>query len=77
MANFQDFYKLAGLFVEKTQGEWNHAEWESFLVEVQKRNVELSEQTIKYIGEIMEATKNFYGSLLYTPTESEDSEQEG
>ncbi len=47
-------------FVKKNQGQWDQAEWEAFLKDLQKKGVTLNEETQTYIGNILEVAKEVY-----------------
>ena len=59
---FDDLVKLAGEFVTSRKGIWDHAAWLDFLAGVQKAGVDLSEEMQSHLGELLEATKRFYGA---------------
>ncbi len=47
-------------FVKKQKGTWNHAEWEALLESLQKKGMELTDETKNYVGGILEAAKKIY-----------------
>ncbi len=59
---FDDLVKLVGEFVTSRKGIWDHAAWLDFLAGVQKAGVDLSEEMQSHLGELLEATKRFYGA---------------
>ena len=52
---------LAAGFVRKQQGAWEHEDWEKFLADAEKLGVEMSDETRRNLGNILEAAKFFYG----------------
>ncbi len=49
-------------FVKKTKGVWDQSGWEAFWKDFQKKGVDLTEETRSYLGEILEASKELYGT---------------
>ena len=49
--------------VEKTKGKWEHLDWESFVEDIQKKGVELTEDAKRDLGEMLESAKKFYSTL--------------
>lgn len=47
-------------FVKKQKGSWNHEEWEALLQSLQKKGMELTDETKNYVGGILEAAKKIY-----------------
>jgi hypothetical protein len=47
-------------FIKKTQGTWDHTGWESFIRELQKRGLSLTEEATTYLGGVLEAAKELY-----------------
>ena len=60
-------------FIKKTNGMWNHSEWESFLKEIQKKGLSLSEETMRYTGNILESVKNLYALPSFMSDKSSSS----
>lgn len=58
---------MAGDFVVKQKGKWEHKDWEAFLDKVQKAGVNLSDELKKSLGHILEATKRFYSEVSSVP----------
>ena len=52
--------EMAGTFVEKQRACWDHDDWERFLGGVQATGLELSDETKRNLGNILEACKHFY-----------------
>ncbi len=47
-------------FIKQTRGMWDHQGWETFLKELQKKGVDLTEESTTYLGGILEAAKELY-----------------
>ncbi|MCP5016379.1 MAG: hypothetical protein GY938_14105 [Ketobacter sp.] len=47
-------------FVKQHKGIWSHAEWEGFIKDVEKNSTNLSEETLAYLGNVVEAFKTLY-----------------
>ena len=58
--SMQKVLDLAGKFVTKQEGEWNHEEWEALLPKVTKMGFEMDDETKRNLGNILEASKHFY-----------------
>jgi len=56
----QKVLEIAGDFVTAQNGQWNHKEWESFLEEVSRLGFQLTDETKRYFGNILEAAKHLY-----------------
>ncbi len=56
----QKMLDLAGKFVARQEGAWEHADWETFLEETAELGVELTDETRRNLGNILEAAKYFY-----------------
>ncbi|NUM53113.1 MAG: hypothetical protein HUU46_05665 [Candidatus Hydrogenedentes bacterium] len=63
----QEMLGMAGDFVVKQKGKWEHKDWEAFVEKVQKAGVDLSDELKKSLGHILEATKRFYGDVSSIP----------
>ncbi len=59
----QNLLDTVGEFVNKQKGKWEHKDWESLVDQVQKGGVVLTDEYKKSLGHMLEATKQFYGSL--------------
>ncbi len=55
-----DISELAVKFIKKTQGTWDQSGWESFLGDLQKKGIHLTDETKAYFGDILEATRELY-----------------
>ncbi|MBF0319434.1 MAG: hypothetical protein HQL01_06500 [Nitrospirae bacterium] len=47
-------------FIKKTQGSWDHTGWESFIRDLQKHGLSLTEESTTYLGGVLEAAKELY-----------------
>lgn len=47
-------------FIKKTKGEWDQTGWETYLKEIQKKGMELTDETTKYLGTVLETSKDLY-----------------
>ncbi len=63
---FDEIMKLTERFVEKQKGAWNHDEWMAFLSDLQKRGIDMTDETQSYLGSILEAMKKLYVPLTGT-----------
>lgn len=59
----QNLLDTVGDFVTKQKGKWEHKDWEALVDKVQKGGVVLTDEYKKSLGHMLEATKQFYGSL--------------
>ncbi len=50
-------------FVKKTRGVWDYSGWEGLLKEFHKKGLDLTEETVSYLGEILESVKGLYTVL--------------
>ncbi len=63
MTIFEEMIKSATEFMQRQKGSWDHAAWSNFLSTVQKAELEVTEETISYLGEVLESLKKIYFSL--------------
>ncbi len=49
-------------FIKKNKGVWDHAEWEALLKDMQKMGLELNEETMSYVGNVLETAKGLYST---------------
>ena len=47
-------------FVKQNNGLWGHAEWENFVKDIQKNSTNVSDETLAYVGNLVEAFKTLY-----------------
>jgi hypothetical protein len=59
----QEILDVAGQFVIAQKGDWDHAAWEEFLVKIAGLGIELCDESKRNLGNILEATKSFYGKV--------------
>ena len=59
-------------YFKKTKGVWNQSEWETYLSDVQKKGVELTDETRSYLGEVFESLQGFY--TAFSPGEKTKKE---
>lgn len=57
----QKVLDLAGKFVARQEGAWEHTDWEIFLEEAAGLGIELTDESRRNLGNILEAAKFFYG----------------
>ncbi|MBF0338640.1 MAG: hypothetical protein HQL05_12525 [Nitrospirae bacterium] len=63
---FDELVRIAGSFVERQKGAWDHSAWLDFLSGVQKKGVDVSEDVQRYIGSMLEAMKKLYNASATT-----------
>ncbi|MBF0590448.1 MAG: hypothetical protein HQL02_00015 [Nitrospirae bacterium] len=63
---FDDLVQIAGKFVERQRGAWDHSAWLDFLSGVQQKGVDISEDVQRYIGSMLEAMKKLYNASAAT-----------
>ncbi len=66
LGGFDVLMDLAGNFIEAQKGVWDHSEWLDFLSEVQKKGIELFDNTKDYLGLVLEAMKEVYKAYIST-----------
>ncbi len=66
MVGFDVLVDLAGKFVESQKGVWEHTAWLGFLSDVQKKGVELTDDTKTYLGLVLEGMKKVYEATAAT-----------
>ncbi len=52
-----------GQFVTKQKGAWEHADWEAFLVKVEKLGFHLTDETKRFVGNLLEDSKHLFQVL--------------
>ncbi len=62
MRGFDVLMDLAGKFVERQKGVWDHTAWLDFLSEIQKKGFELSDGMKDYLGVMLEGMKKVYNA---------------
>jgi len=63
----QQILSLTEKFVSSQKGEWEHDEWEGWLDKVGALGVELTDETKRNLGNILESCKHFYGMKVAKP----------
>ncbi len=58
-------------FIKYTQGIWTPAGGEAYLKDLQKRCIELTDETNAYLGEVLEATRSIYTILPAVQSKAE------
>lgn len=71
MDNFNLLVRLAGIFVDRQKGMWDHYDWLDFLSEIHKREIDVSEQMQELVGSLLENMKEFQ---LHLFPDSQDKE---
>ncbi|MBF0565943.1 MAG: hypothetical protein HQK89_11925 [Nitrospirae bacterium] len=51
-------------FIKSTKGMWDQSNWDSFLKDLQKKGLELTDETTSYVGGVLEAAKELYSFPL-------------
>jgi hypothetical protein len=51
---------LAGTFVTKQNGDWGHADWETFLNKAEKLGASVDDEGKRNLGNILEGAKYLY-----------------
>ncbi|MBF0318524.1 MAG: hypothetical protein HQL01_01790 [Nitrospirae bacterium] len=62
-----DIPKSISSFIDETKGMWEHADWLRLLKEIEKAGVTLTEETQKYIGDLLEGAKRLYSAPYKEP----------
>lgn len=63
----QNLLDMAGNFVTEQKGKWEHKDWEAFVEQVQRAGVDLSDEMKKSLGNLLEASKQFYARVSHVP----------
>ncbi len=50
-------------FIKTTKGVWGHSEWESFLRSIQKTGINLTDESLAYLGGVLESVNKIYATL--------------
>ncbi len=64
---YDELVSRATKFVEKQKGRWDHAAWEKLVKDVSNTGIEMSDDTRRHLGNMLESVKHFYDKLS-TPT---------
>ncbi len=63
-----DISELTVKFITKHKGTWDQSGWEAYLKVLQKKGIDLTDETKAYLEEVLESTKELYSVLM--PLES-------
>ena len=63
----EDLVSRTSKFVEKQKGRWDHAAWEKLVKDVSTTGVEMTDDTRRHLGNMLEAVKHFYTELGKEP----------
>ncbi len=63
----EDLVSRTSKFVEKQKGRWDHAAWEKLVNDVSTTGVDMTDDTRRHLGNMLEAVKHFYTELSKTP----------
>jgi len=63
----EDLVSRASKFVEKNKGRWNHDAWEKLVKDVSSTGVDMSDDTRRHLGNMLESVKHFYTELSTAP----------
>lgn len=56
-------FELVQKFVDKQKGVWAHADWEAFLADASALGYDLTDETRRHLGNVLEAAKHFYATI--------------
>ncbi|MEA3364896.1 MAG: hypothetical protein U9Q79_04570 [Candidatus Hydrogenedentes bacterium] len=62
-SSVQKLLDLAGQFIAKQKGNWDHGEWEAFLTKAEALGVPVDDDGKRNLGNILEAGKYFYTTM--------------
>jgi hypothetical protein len=63
----QKLLELAGQFVTKQKGVWDHDDWEAFLTKAGSLGVPVDDESKRNLGNILEAAKYFHATMPPPP----------
>ncbi len=69
-----NIFEHAAIFFMKTRGAYDPSEWEAFLKDLQKKGVELSNETRSYLEKIFELSNEIFADLLPKMKKAESKE---
>ncbi|MBF0540095.1 MAG: hypothetical protein HQK91_01410 [Nitrospirae bacterium] len=55
-----DIWAKTSEFIKKTNGVWDHAGWEKYISDIRAKGHSITDETIGYIGAVLEASKQLY-----------------
>ncbi len=50
-------------FIKTTKGVWGHSEWENFLKSIQTMGINLTDESMNYLGGVLESVNKIYATL--------------
>lgn len=59
----EDIVSRAQKFVENQKGRWDHEAWEKLVKDVSNSGIEMSDDTRRHLGNMLESVKHFYTEL--------------
>jgi hypothetical protein len=65
-----DLMDLAGSFVVKKKGAWNHDDWEKLLGQAEKLGMPQGDEAKRNLGNMLEAGQYFYNVLPALPAKA-------
>jgi hypothetical protein len=64
----QKLLELAGQFITKQKGNWEHEDWEALLTKVEALGVPSDDECKRNLGNILEGGKYFYYAMPQPPS---------
>ena len=62
-SSVQKLLDLAGQFITKQKGNWEHEDWEALLTKVEALGVPVDDECKRNLGNILEGGKYFYNAM--------------
>jgi len=59
----EEIVSRARKFVEKQRGRWDHDAWEKLVKDVSSSGIDMSDDTRRHLGNMLESVKHFYNEL--------------
>ncbi len=75
MTIFEEMIKSTTEFIQRQKGSWDHNAWSNFLTTVQKTEREVTEETVSYLGEVLDSLKKTYFSLPAAALEQKEEQK--
>ncbi len=50
-------------FIKTTKGVWGHSEWETFLKSIQTMGINLTDESMAYLGSVLESVNKIHATL--------------
>jgi len=66
-SSVEKLLELAGQFITKQQGIWEHEDWEALLTKAGALGMPMDDECKRNLGNILEAGKYFFGSMPQAP----------